>query len=112
MLGYLGMPRRYHVYPEEFQVLNVMSTAGASVLGVGYMILFLSLLWSLFKGPKAPANPWQAKGLEWDIPTPPPLHNFEVMPIVTKEAYPYDEPDEEIEQIGETERVKQEEEVV
>lgn len=112
VLGYLGMPRRYHVYPEEFQVLNVMSTAGASVLGVGYMILFLSLLWSLFKGPKAPANPWQAKGLEWDIPTPPPLHNFEVMPIVTKEAYPYDEPDEEIEQIGETERVKQEEEVV
>ena len=112
VLGYLGMPRRYHVYPEEFQVLNVMSTAGASVLGVGYMILFLSLLWSLFKGPKAPANPWQAKGLEWDIPTPPPLHNFEVMPIVTKEAYPYDEPDEEIEQIGEIERVKQEEEVV
>ncbi len=112
VLGYLGMPRRYHVYPEEFQVLNVMSTAGASVLGVGYMILFLSLLWSLFKGPKAPANPWQAKGLEWDIPTPPPLHNFEVMPVVTKEAYPYDEPDEEIEQIGETERVKQEEEVV
>lgn len=112
VLGYLGMPRRYHVYPEEFQVLNVMSTAGASVLGVGYMILFLSLLWSLFKGPKAPANPWQAKGLEWDIPTPPPLHNFEVMPIVTKEAYPYDEPDEEIEQIGETERAKQEEEVV
>ena len=112
VLGYLGMPRRYHVYPEEFQVLNVMSTAGASVLGVGYMILFLSLLWSLFKGPKAPANPWQAKGLEWDIPTPPPLHNFEVMPIVTKEAYPYDEPDEEIEQNGEIERVKQEEEVV
>ena len=112
VLGYLGMPRRYHVYPEEFQVLNVMSTAGASVLGVGYMILFLSLLWSLFKGPKAPANPWQAKGLEWDIPTPPPLHNFEVMPIVTKEAYPYDEPDEEIEQIGDIERVKQEEEVV
>ena len=112
VLGYLGMPRRYHVYPEEFQVLNVMSTAGASVLGVGYMILFLSLLWSLFRGPKAPANPWQAKGLEWDIPTPPPLHNFEVMPIVTKEAYPYDEPDEDIEQIGEIERVKQEEEVV
>jgi cytochrome c oxidase subunit 1 len=112
VLGYLGMPRRYHVYPEEFQVLNVMSTAGASVLGVGYIILFLALLWSLFKGPKAPANPWQAKGLEWDIPTPPPLHNFEVMPIVTKEAYPYDEPDGEIEQAGEIERVKQEEEVV
>ena len=112
VLGYLGMPRRYHVYPDEFQVLNVMSTAGASVLGAGYLILFLSLLWSLFKGPKAPANPWQAKGLEWDIPTPPPLHNFEVMPIVTKEAYPYDEPEENTGPDEEIERVKQEEEVV
>ncbi len=112
VLGYLGMPRRYHVYPDEFQVLNVMSTAGASVLGAGYLILFLSLLWSLFKGPKAPANPWQAKGLEWDIPTPPPLHNFEVMPIVTKEAYAYDESEEKTGPDEEIERVKQEEEVV
>ena len=47
ILGYLGMPRRYHVYPDEFQVLNVMSTAGASILGVGYLLPLCYLLWSL-----------------------------------------------------------------
>ena len=54
MLGYLGMPRRYHAYPTEFQVLNVMSTAGASILGVGYLLPLVYLLWSLRYGPKAP----------------------------------------------------------
>ena len=90
VLGYLGMPRRYHVYPDEFQILHVMSTAGATVLGLGYLVLIGSLLWSVFKGPRAPQNPWSAKGLEWEIATPPTLHNFETMPIVTEEAYAYD----------------------
>lgn len=89
VLGYLGMPRRYHVYPPEFQVLNVMSTAGASILAVGYIIPFIYLLWSLKYGPLAGANPWQAKGLEWTTPSPPPPHNFERTPVVTEEAYAY-----------------------
>jgi cytochrome c oxidase subunit 1 len=93
LLGYLGMPRRYHVYPEEFQILHVASTAGASVLALGYALLFAYLLYSLFKGPRSPANPWRAKGLEWEIPSPPTLHNFETMPIVTSEAYAYEEDD-------------------
>ncbi len=93
ILGYLGMPRRYHVYPEEWQVLHVMSTAGATVLGLGYGVLFAYLLWSLFKGKRAPANPWKAKGLEWEIPSPPTLHNFDATPIVTAEAYAYEEED-------------------
>ena len=46
VLGYLGMPRRYAVYPPEFQVLNVMSSAGASILGVGYLIPLIYLIWS------------------------------------------------------------------
>jgi len=92
ILGYLGMPRRYHAYPDEFQVLNVMSTAGASILGVGYLIPMVYLLWSLRYGPVAGPNPWQAKGLEWQTPSPPPTENFEVTPVVTEEAYAYDSP--------------------
>ena len=58
ILGYLGMPRRYHAYPPEFQVLNVLSTAGASILGVGYLLPLLYLLWSLRYGRIAGDNPW------------------------------------------------------
>ncbi len=89
VLGYLGMPRRYHVYPEEFQVLNVMSSAGASILGVGYLIPMIYFIWSLRYGPRAPENPWGAKGLEWLVPSPPPPHNFDVTPVVTGEPYEY-----------------------
>ena len=93
VLGYLGMPRRYHVYPEEFQILNVMSTAGASILAVGYAILFVYLFVSLWTGRKAGPNPWRAKGLEWEIPSPPGPHNFDATPTVTQEAYAYEEED-------------------
>jgi cytochrome c oxidase subunit 1 len=91
ILGYLGMPRRYHVYPPEFQVLNVLSTAGATILGVGYLIPFIYLIWSLRHGKPAGPNPWGAKGLEWRTPSPPPTHNFETIPEVTEEAYAYTE---------------------
>jgi len=91
VLGYLGMPRRYHAYPEEFQVLNVFSTAGASVLGVGYLLPLLYLTWSLRYGERAPANPWGATGLEWQTSSPPPTENFAVTPVVTQDAYDYHE---------------------
>jgi cytochrome c oxidase subunit 1 len=89
ILGYLGMPRRYHVYPPEFQVLNVMSTAGASILAVGYLMPMVYFIWSLKYGEVAPANPWGATGLEWKTPSPPPLHNFDETPIVEHDAYDY-----------------------
>jgi cytochrome c oxidase subunit 1 len=89
LLGYEGMPRRYHVYPPEFQVLNVMSSAGASLLAVGYLLPLFYLLWSLVKGRRAPPNPWRAAGLEWTTPSPPPKYNFEQVPVVTQEAYAY-----------------------
>jgi cytochrome c oxidase subunit 1 len=92
LLGYLGMPRRYHVYPEEFQVLNVMSSAGASILGVGYLIPMIYLLWSLRYGKVVGPNPWEAKGLEWQTPSPPPTDNFDKTPVVTEEAYHYEGP--------------------
>ena len=89
ILGYLGMPRRYHVYPPEFQVLHVLSTAGASVLAVGYLLPMIYFSWSLRYGPMAPANPWGATGFEWQTPSPPPMENFEEMPVMTHEAYDY-----------------------
>jgi cytochrome c oxidase subunit 1 len=89
LVGYLGMPRRYHVYPPEFQVLNVMSTAGASILAFGYVLPLIYLLWSLRYGAVAGPNPWGAIGLEWMTPSPPPTHNFDEIPVVTWEAYEY-----------------------
>ena len=96
LLGYLGMPRRYHFYPEEFQVLNVMSSAGASILGLGYVIPLLYLIWSLRYSPAAGSNPWRAYGLEWHTSSPPPTFNFEEQPVVTREAYDYAPHKEEI----------------
>jgi heme/copper-type cytochrome/quinol oxidase subunit 1 len=78
------------VYPAEFQVLTVMSSAGASILGFGYLIPFVYLLWSIGYGPVAGSNPWGAKGLECETPSPPPTDNFEKTPI-TQEPYGYAE---------------------
>jgi cytochrome c oxidase subunit I len=90
VLGYLGMPRRYHAYPPEFQVLNVLSTAGASILAIGYLLPMLYLPWSLKYGKIAGANPWHAAGLEWETTSPPPVENFLTIPHVTHEAYNYE----------------------
>lgn len=91
ILGYLGMPRRYHVYPPEFQVLNVLSTAGASILAIGYLLPLLYLIPSLWLGKPAGANPWGATGLEWQTSSPPPPENFEATPVVTRPPYDYAE---------------------
>jgi cytochrome c oxidase subunit 1 len=91
ILGYQGMPRRYAAYPEEFQVLNIFSTAGASVLGIGLLMPVVYLVHSLFFGKPAGDNPWMLPGLEWRTSSPPPTENFEVMPVVTWEAYEFGE---------------------
>ncbi len=89
ILGYLGMPRRYHAYPDEFQVLHILSTAGASILAVGYAIPLVYFVWSLKYGEIAEENPWGAVGLEWETSSPPPVHNFEETPVVDFEPYDY-----------------------
>jgi cytochrome c oxidase subunit I len=89
ILGYLGMPRRYHAYAPEFQVLNVLSTAGASVLAVGYILPIIYLVWSIWFGRPAGPNPWGAVGLEWTTSSPPPKENFHETPVVTWDAYDY-----------------------
>jgi cytochrome c oxidase subunit 1 len=93
ILGFTGMPRRYATYPPQYQVLNVMSSAGASILALGYLLPLMYLPWSLFRGPRAPANPWDATGLEWQTASPPPSVNFLATPIVTGAPYSYKEPE-------------------
>jgi cytochrome c oxidase subunit 1 len=95
VLGYMGMPRRYASYPEEFEFWHQISTLGTAVLGFGYILPLFYLTASLFKGKIAGANPWLAKGLEWTTSSPPPPHNFAETPVVTEGAYNYpDDPDE------------------
>ena len=91
ILGFMGMPRRYAAYPPEFQVLNIFSTAGASVLGIGLIMPVLYLGYSLIYGREAGPNPWMLPGLEWRTSSPPPTENFETTPIVTWEAYDFGE---------------------
>jgi cytochrome c oxidase subunit I len=92
VLGYMGMPRRYWDYSHmpEWQGLNVLSTAGSSILAVGYLLPMVYFLWSLRYGKIAGDNPWMATGLEWRTPSPPPTFNFDETPVVTWEAYEYD----------------------
>lgn len=101
ILGYLGMPRRYYAYVPEFQVLHVLSSGGAFVLAVGFMLPLLYLAWSIKYGQKAPNNPWTAFGLEWQTASPPPTENFTYNPVVTTEAYEFEHV-EEIRNAGKT----------
>jgi cytochrome c oxidase subunit I len=106
ILGYLGMPRRYHAYPPEFQVLNVLSTAGASILAIGYLLPAVYFLWSLKYGKIAGSNPWDAAGLEWTLQSPPLEENFTAIPVVDFEAYDYGRIPDRVEVTGATPAVK------
>jgi cytochrome c oxidase subunit I len=90
ILGYLGMPRRYYTYAPDLQTWNVLSSAGASILAVAYVLPLIYLTWSIFHGKRAGPNPWGATGLEWRTSSPPPKHNFPRTPLVTEMPYRYD----------------------
>ena len=85
----LGMPRRYHIYPDVFQIWHVLSSGGAAMLAVAYLLPLGYLTWSLFAGDRAGDNPWEATGLEWQTPSPPPKQNFLRPPRVTSDPYQY-----------------------
>jgi cytochrome c oxidase subunit 1 len=87
------MPRRYYEYPERFQALNVASTAGASLLAIGLIIVAIYLVYALAYGERAEANPWRSKGYEWLTASPPPTHNFVgPQPVYPEEPHLYVEP--------------------
>lgn len=87
ILGFEGMPRRYAMYAPEYQYLNMMSSLGAVILAAGYILPALYLLPSLWLGKAAGPNPWNATGLEWTTPSPPPEYNFDKIPVVTTGPY-------------------------
>jgi cytochrome c oxidase subunit 1 len=94
IMGYLGMPRRYYDYLPEYKIYHIISTVGSWILIAGILIMFTNLIIALRKGPKAPANPWGGTTLEWSLPSPPIMENFETIPVVTHG--PYDRPEEEM----------------
>jgi cytochrome c oxidase subunit 1 len=89
LLGNWGMPRRYYQYPDQYQSLNVASTAGASLLAFGFLLILVYLVLALIYGQKCKANPWGSKGFEWMTLSPPPTHNFDEIPIITTEPHDY-----------------------
>ncbi|MCF8229904.1 MAG: cytochrome c oxidase subunit I [Bacteroidales bacterium] len=89
VLGLLGMPRRYYDYLPEFTLWNQVSTVGSWILATGLIIVIINLINAYRKGAKAPVNPWGGVTLEWQVKSPPPLHNFDRMPIVSEDG-PYD----------------------
>jgi cytochrome c oxidase subunit 1 len=90
LLGNFGMPRRYYQYPEQFQALHVASTAGATLLGFGFLIILIYLTIALIWGARVEdSNPWGSKGFEWMTASPPPTHNFDVIPVITQMPHDY-----------------------
>lgn len=90
ILGAKGMPRRYYSYLDQYQPLHAFSSAGAWVLGIGFIIMAIYLFRSLWYGRPAGNNPWGALTLEWTIASPPPTHNFDSVPRILYGPYDYD----------------------
>ncbi|MBV8841538.1 MAG: cytochrome c oxidase subunit I [Bryobacterales bacterium] len=84
ILGLDGMPRRVYTYPDRpgWAVMNMISTIGAFVLGLSVVVLLANIAGSLRSGPIAGDNPWNAWTLEWATTSPPPEHNFDLVPPV------------------------------
>jgi cytochrome c oxidase subunit 1 len=100
LLGNAGMPRRYYEYPERFTALNVASTAGASLLAFGFIIIAIYLALALKYGEVAGRNPWGSRGYEWDVPSPPPTENFDAVPVFTRGPHEYQDVPEELAKVG------------
>jgi len=87
VLGMQGMPRRYYAHLPQYHLGHVIATVGSWVLISGLLIFFGSLLHSVFRGKKAGSNPWHGVTLEWTVPSPPPVENFDEIPTVTTGPY-------------------------
>ncbi|WP_218080380.1 cytochrome c oxidase subunit I [Anthocerotibacter panamensis] len=88
-LGLMGMPRRVAAYDASFTDLNVLIGIGGFLLGVSTLPFLANAVYSWIGGPKAPANPWEALTLEWTTPSPPPVENWDVLPVLTVGPYDY-----------------------
>ncbi len=99
VMGAQGMPRRYYNYIDQFQAFHQTSTIGSYILGFAFLLMLYYLAKSLFSGERAPSNPWNSRGLEWQSTSPPDFHNFDHTPVVINHPYDYHKPMEEF-QLG------------
>ena len=90
VMGSRGMPRRYHDFPDKFAIFHFLSSLGAFLTGLAMLVALAYLLHSLFRGRRAPANPWGSATLEWQCGSPPPKENFTDPPRVG-DPYDYDD---------------------
>jgi cytochrome c oxidase subunit 1 len=89
VLGYQGMPRRYYTHLPQYHTNHVIASIGAFIMVAGLLIFFANLIVALFKGSKAPQDPWGGKTLEWTTSSPPPLENFAEIPVITGRPYDF-----------------------
>lgn len=94
IIGLQGMPRRYFDYLPQFQTGHVISTIGAFILFAGIIMMIWNLIQAK-KGPVAGPNPWKGVTLEWQIPSPPPLENFDEIPVIKHPPYLFKKEDKE-----------------
>ncbi len=87
VLGYMGMPRRYYTHLPQYHTLHVVASIGAFIMVSGILLFFGNLVVALFRGKRAVQNPWGGVSMEWQIPTPPPLDNFETVPVIMTRPY-------------------------
>jgi cytochrome c oxidase subunit 1 len=90
ILGWAGMPRRYYAYLPQFTTLQRISSIGSYVMVGGLALMFGNLIHGFRHGKKAEANPWGGATLEWQIPSPAPIENFDEIPTVTRGPYVFD----------------------
>ena len=93
VIGMQGMPRRYFDYLPQFQVGHFISSIGAFILVTGIILMIYNLIRGARKGEIAPSNPWRGSTLEWQISSPPPLENFDEIPVITGKPYQYNTDD-------------------
>jgi cytochrome c oxidase subunit 1 len=101
MMGAMGMPRRYFNYAEGFGTYHVVSSLGSFFMGFAMLLVAANLIHSLFRGKKAPANPWGAATFEWMTSSPPPHENFVVSPDPDDSYDPYEYRDMEYDEAEE-----------
>jgi cytochrome c oxidase subunit 1 len=91
--GFLDDPRRVVTYSPSLQVINDWVSASAFVLGLSMLVFLANFIWSLvFARVPAEANPWDARTLEWQLPSPVPVHNFDRIPVISGDPYDYGRP--------------------
>ncbi len=91
--GLMGMPRRVVTYGSGLQPINIWVSVSAFVLGLSMLVFLANVLYSQVIARKpAEANPWGSKSLEWQVPTPVPVHNFDEVPVIDSEPYDYGTP--------------------